>query len=93
MPVPRLRFVPLAAQTPGGVIGKTSIGRVASKTGAAVLLTGRLWDEVKKDEKKSVLSDLELEDAFLRVKRVTTLLGDESNLELSPAPTCSPMNS
>ena len=43
-------------------------------------------DDAKKDEtKKSVLSDLELEDAFLRVKRVTTLLGDESNLELSPA--------
>ena len=42
-------------------------------------------DDAKKDEKKPVLAELELEDAFLRVKRVTTLLGDESNLELSPA--------
>ena len=42
-------------------------------------------DDAKKDEKKSVLADLELDDAYLRVKRVTTLPGDESNLELSPA--------
>ena len=43
-------------------------------------------DEMKKDEaKKNPFADLELEDAYLRVRRVSVLPGDESNVEISPA--------
>ena len=42
-------------------------------------------DEIKKDEIKSVFADLELVDAFKRVRRVTTVPGNEDNLEISPA--------
>ena len=43
-------------------------------------------DEPKKDEpKKDPFDGLELDDAYLRVRRVSTALGDEGNLEITPA--------
>lgn len=36
-------------------------------------------------EVKSAMAELELADAYLRARRVTTMPGDEGNLELSPA--------
>ena len=42
-------------------------------------------DEAKPAEPKPAFADLELDDAYLRVRRVTTAPGDEGNLEISPA--------
>ena len=45
-------------------------------------------DEAKEDaeeEEKAPGADLELDDAYLRLKRVTSYPGDEGNLELTPA--------
>ena len=43
-------------------------------------------ETAKKDAPaKAAFADLELEDAYLRVRRVTTAPGDEGNLEISPA--------
>ena len=42
-------------------------------------------DEKKDEKPKLLIEELELEDAYLRVRRVTSLAGDEGNLEIAPA--------
>jgi tricorn protease len=70
---------------------KTAESKPAESKSDEAKADGAKQGEAKKDEakkaetKKPAFDGLELDDAYLRVRRVTSIPGDEGNLEISPA--------